>query len=227
MSRVSCWRAAKRDAARCRCGARSAPTIANSCGCCSPRAPFSCVFGGAIGWMLAQWTGDALLALSPVQLPSFAAPATDWRTVLFVSIVGVVTTVGDRADAARDAGRRVAGAVAARRRGRVARRRTRLAASLHRRRRGRAGGRVARGRGAARPQFLGAARFRSRVRAEGVLSHARAVSARRRTGARGARQLRRRPRRRACPRRRRHQAPGCDGACSSVCARCPACAVPV
>ena len=52
------------------------------------------VFGGIFGWILAQWTGDALLALSPVQLPSFATPATDWRTVVFVSIVGVVTTIG-------------------------------------------------------------------------------------------------------------------------------------
>ena len=52
------------------------------------------VLGGGLGWVLAQWTGDALLALSPVQLPSFALPDTDWRTLAFVSIVGVLTTVG-------------------------------------------------------------------------------------------------------------------------------------
>ncbi len=52
------------------------------------------LFGGLFGWILAQWTGDALLALSPVQLPSFATPSTDWRTVIFVSIVGIVTTIG-------------------------------------------------------------------------------------------------------------------------------------
>jgi predicted permease len=52
------------------------------------------LFGGALGWMIAQWTGAALLALSPVQLPSFAAPGTDWRTLAFVSLIGVATTVG-------------------------------------------------------------------------------------------------------------------------------------
>lgn len=51
------------------------------------------ILGGGIGWVLSQWTGVVLLALSPVQLPSFAAPATDWRTLLFVSSVAVVTTV--------------------------------------------------------------------------------------------------------------------------------------
>ena len=50
--------------------------------------------GGAVGWLFAQWTGDLLMALSPIQLPSFALPATDWRTVAFVSIIGVLTTVG-------------------------------------------------------------------------------------------------------------------------------------
>ena len=50
------------------------------------------LFGGGIGWLLAQWTGEALLAISPIQLPSFALPGVDWRTVAFVSIVGVLTT---------------------------------------------------------------------------------------------------------------------------------------
>ena len=50
--------------------------------------------GATLGWLFAQWTGDLLLAFSPVQLPSFALPATDWRVVAFVSIVGVLTTVG-------------------------------------------------------------------------------------------------------------------------------------
>jgi predicted permease len=50
--------------------------------------------GGSLGWVIAQWTGDALLALSPVQLPSFALPATDWRSLTFAAILGVVTTVG-------------------------------------------------------------------------------------------------------------------------------------
>lgn len=52
------------------------------------------VLGGGLGWVLAQWTGDALLNLSPVQLPSFALPETDWRTLAFVSLVGVLTAVG-------------------------------------------------------------------------------------------------------------------------------------
>jgi putative ABC transport system permease protein len=51
------------------------------------------LLGGGFGWLLAQWTGNALLNLSPVQLPSFALPATDWRTLAFVSLVGVLTTV--------------------------------------------------------------------------------------------------------------------------------------
>lgn len=50
--------------------------------------------GGGAGWLLSRWTGDLLLALSPVQLPSFAAPATDWRTLLFVATVAALTTVG-------------------------------------------------------------------------------------------------------------------------------------
>jgi putative ABC transport system permease protein len=52
------------------------------------------LLGGGLGFVLAQWTGDALLALSPVQLPSFAVPAADWRTVGFVALIGVLTTVG-------------------------------------------------------------------------------------------------------------------------------------
>ncbi len=51
------------------------------------------IIGGAIGLVLAQWSGAALVALSPVTLPSFAVPATDWRTVLFVTIVGTLTTI--------------------------------------------------------------------------------------------------------------------------------------
>jgi predicted permease len=52
------------------------------------------VLGGGLGLLLAQWTSAALLALSPVQLPSFAAPAVDWRTVAFVAAIGALTTVG-------------------------------------------------------------------------------------------------------------------------------------
>ena len=40
-----------------------------------------------------MWAGDALLALSPVQLPSFAAPGIDWRTLAFVAGLGVLITV--------------------------------------------------------------------------------------------------------------------------------------
>ena len=49
--------------------------------------------GGATGILLSLWAGDALLALSPVQLPSFAAPGVDWRTLLFVLSLGIVITV--------------------------------------------------------------------------------------------------------------------------------------
>jgi predicted permease len=52
------------------------------------------VLGGGAGWLIAQWTQGALLTLSPVQLPSFAAPVTDWRTIGFLTLVGVLTTVG-------------------------------------------------------------------------------------------------------------------------------------
>lgn len=51
------------------------------------------VLGGGIGWVLSRWTSTVLLALSPVQLPTFAAPTTDWRTLLFVAAVAVFTTV--------------------------------------------------------------------------------------------------------------------------------------
>ena len=49
--------------------------------------------GGLTGILLSLWAGDALLALSPVQLPSFAAPGVDWRTLLFVLALGVAITV--------------------------------------------------------------------------------------------------------------------------------------
>ena len=51
------------------------------------------LLGGTMGCLLAMWAGDALLALSPVQLPSFAAPGVDWRTLLFVLSLAVVITV--------------------------------------------------------------------------------------------------------------------------------------
>ncbi len=49
--------------------------------------------GGTAGSLLAMWAGDALLALSPVQLPSFATPGVDWRTLAFVAGLGVLITV--------------------------------------------------------------------------------------------------------------------------------------
>jgi len=52
------------------------------------------LLGGTAGTLLAMWAGDALLAISPVQLPSFAAPGLDWRTLAFVVTIGVVITVG-------------------------------------------------------------------------------------------------------------------------------------
>jgi predicted permease len=51
------------------------------------------VIGGSLGSLLSMWAGDALLALSPVQLPSFALPAVDWRSLLFVLSLGVLITV--------------------------------------------------------------------------------------------------------------------------------------
>ena len=48
--------------------------------------------GGTVGSLLALWAGDALLALSPVQLPSFASPGMDWRTLAFVVGTGVLIT---------------------------------------------------------------------------------------------------------------------------------------
>lgn len=48
--------------------------------------------GGTVGCLLAMWAGDALLALSPVQLPSFASPGIDWRTLTFVAGLGVLIT---------------------------------------------------------------------------------------------------------------------------------------
>ena len=51
------------------------------------------LLGGTAGCLLSLWAGDALLALSPVQLPSFAAPGVDWRTMLFVLLLGVTITV--------------------------------------------------------------------------------------------------------------------------------------
>jgi len=49
--------------------------------------------GGTAGVLLSMWAGDALLALSPVQLPSFAAPGIDWRTLGFVFGLAVLLTV--------------------------------------------------------------------------------------------------------------------------------------
>lgn len=58
-------------------------------------AESACVvaIGGTAGSLLALWAGDALLALSPVQLPSFAAPGMDWRTLGFVLSLSVLITV--------------------------------------------------------------------------------------------------------------------------------------
>jgi putative ABC transport system permease protein len=52
------------------------------------------VLGSTAGILLSLWAGDALLALSPVQLPSFASPGVDWRTLLFVVSLGVLITIG-------------------------------------------------------------------------------------------------------------------------------------
>ncbi len=51
------------------------------------------LLGGSAGILLSLWAGEALLALSPVQLPSFAAPGVDWRTILFVLSLAVLITV--------------------------------------------------------------------------------------------------------------------------------------
>ena len=51
------------------------------------------LLGGTAGILLSLWAGEALLALSPVQLPSFASPGVDWRTLLFVLALGVLITV--------------------------------------------------------------------------------------------------------------------------------------
>jgi predicted permease len=51
------------------------------------------LLGGAAGCLMSLWAGDALLALSPVRLPSFAAPGIDWRTMAFVVGLGVLVTV--------------------------------------------------------------------------------------------------------------------------------------
>ena len=48
--------------------------------------------GGSVGVLLSMWAGDALIALSPVQLPSFAAPGVDWRTLGFVAGIGTLIT---------------------------------------------------------------------------------------------------------------------------------------
>jgi predicted permease len=51
------------------------------------------VAGVLVGSLLAQWTGAVLLALSPVQLPSFALPAVDWRMGAFVAAAGIAITL--------------------------------------------------------------------------------------------------------------------------------------
>lgn len=51
------------------------------------------LLGGTAGCLLALWVGDALVALSPVEFPSFAAPGVDWRTVAFVVALGVLITI--------------------------------------------------------------------------------------------------------------------------------------
>lgn len=51
------------------------------------------LLGGSVGALLSMWAGDALLALSPVQLPTFAAPGVDWRMLAFVVGLGVLITV--------------------------------------------------------------------------------------------------------------------------------------
>lgn len=50
-------------------------------------------FGVSGGVLAAVWMGDLLLTLSPVQLPSFAQPAMDWRTIAFLGVVAALTTI--------------------------------------------------------------------------------------------------------------------------------------
>ncbi len=50
------------------------------------------ILGGTVGCLLAMWAGDALLALSPVQLPTYAKPGVDWRTLAFVAGLGIAIT---------------------------------------------------------------------------------------------------------------------------------------
>jgi putative ABC transport system permease protein len=52
------------------------------------------VIGAAAGFVVSDWAQRALLTLSPVQLPSFAAPSIDWRTFLFLGGICVLTTIG-------------------------------------------------------------------------------------------------------------------------------------
>jgi putative ABC transport system permease protein len=52
------------------------------------------VIGAVGGFAVSQWAQNALLTLSPVQLPSFAAPALDWRTFAFLVAICVLTTIG-------------------------------------------------------------------------------------------------------------------------------------
>ena len=52
------------------------------------------VIGAVAGFVVSGWAQTALLTLSPVQLPSFAAPAIDWRTFAFLAGICVLTTIG-------------------------------------------------------------------------------------------------------------------------------------
>ncbi|HYE84828.1 MAG TPA: ABC transporter permease, partial [Vicinamibacterales bacterium] len=61
--------------------------------------------GGTAGVLLSMWAGDALLALSPVQLPSFAAPGLDLRTLAFVAGLSALITVVIGLSPLRAAGR--------------------------------------------------------------------------------------------------------------------------
>ena len=63
------------------------------------------LLGAGAGVLLAMWAGDALLALSPVRLPSFATPGVDWRTLAFVVSLGVVITAAIGLSPLRSMGR--------------------------------------------------------------------------------------------------------------------------
>ena len=92
-SPTCCSPAARCGSGRSRSAWRSARRAAASCGSCSPRASSSAWPGGALGLLVAQWSLDGMLALSPVDLTNLSRIHLSYGALGFTAGVSILTAL--------------------------------------------------------------------------------------------------------------------------------------